>query len=107
MADYKIGQMLIVKKDIELEGIFGSKRIVRKGSKVWIGADKLAHHQDSTIQPLADGSTVEGYDTEGIAERIFTQLAANFPLEEFGEEYEIGSDRIKEEIEYALEELGM
>ena len=50
---------------------------------------------------------MEGYDTEGIAERIFIHLAAIFPLQEIGEMYEIEANDVKEEIKYALEELGM
>ena len=30
MADYKIGQMLTVSKDIELEGFLGNKKLVKK-----------------------------------------------------------------------------
>ena len=107
MANYKIGQMLTVSKDIELEGFLGNKKLVKKGTKIWIGADKFAHYQDGTIQPLSENSTVKGYDEEGIAERIFLQLSAHFPLEDFCEEYEADSEDIKELIQYALDELGL
>lgn len=107
MTDYKIGQMLTASKDIELEGFLGNKKVVKKGTKIWIGADKFAHYQDGSIQCLSEDSTVKGYDTEGIAERIFLQLSAHFPLEDFCEEYEVDSEDIKEAIEWALDELGM
>lgn len=107
MADYKIGQMLTVSKDIELGGFWGEKKLVKKGAKIWIGADKLAHHRDGSIQPLAVDSTVEGYDDKGITERIFAQLVTEFPLQEFCEENEIDSEEIKTSIEWALNELGI
>ena len=58
MADYKIGQMLKVSADVELKDFLGGKALVNKGTKIWIGADNLAHYQDGSIQCLAEGSTV-------------------------------------------------
>lgn len=107
MADYKIGQMLKVSADIELKGFLGDKKFIKKGTKIWIGADKLAHYQDGSIQRLAEDLTVKGYDGEGIAKRIYLQLASHFPLNEFEEDYEISPNDIKDEIVYALDELGI
>ena len=107
MANYKIGTMLRVKADVELKDFLGDKTLVKKGTKIWIGADNLAHYQDGSIQPLAEDSTVKGYDTKGITERIFAQLNTDFPLDEMCEEYEIELKDIKESIKYALEELGI
>ena len=107
MADYKIGQMLKLSADVEFKEFFGSKKFIKKGTKIWIGADKFAHYQDGTIQPLAEDFTVEEYDARGITERIFAQLKTDLPLEEFCEEYEVSSEDIKGAIEYALKELGM
>ena len=107
MADYKIGQMLKLREDVEFKEFFGGKKFVKKGTRIWIGADKFAHYQDGTIQPLAEDFTIEGYDGRGITERIFAQLKTDLPLDEFCEEYEVDSEDIKEAIGYALEELGM
>ena len=108
MANYKIGEMLILSADVELKDFLGDKTLVKnKGTKNWIGADGLAHYQDGSIQRLAEDSTVRGYDGEGITERIYMQLASRFPLNEFEEDYEISSKDIKDEIVYALEELGI
>ena len=64
MANYKIGEMLTVSADVELhKGFSGDKTLVNKGTKIWIGADNLAHYQNGTIQPLAEDSTVKGYST--------------------------------------------
>ena len=106
MANYKIGEMLRVSADVELKDFFGDKTLINKGTKIWIGADNLAHYQDGTIQCLSEDSTVKGYNTKGIAERILSQLNINFPLDEMCEEYEIELKDIKDSIEYALEELG-
>lgn len=104
---YKIGQVLVAKDDMEIETLFGDSRMVKKGSKAWIGADYFAHHPDGTIQLLPVGSSIEGYDAEGIAERIYLSLYNNLPLREMMEDYDIDSDGMKREIEDALAELGM
>ena len=112
MANYKIGSMLIVSTDVELKDFFGDKTLVKKGTKIWVGADNLAHYQDGTIQPLPENVTIKGYDDRGITERIFAQLKTDLPLAEMCEEYKdedvvgIGED-IKESIKYALDELGL
>ena len=114
MANYKIGTMLILSADVELKDFLGDKTLVNKGTKIWVGADGLAHYQDGTIQPqpLPENSTIKGYDDRGITERIFAQLKTDLPLAEMCEEYKdedvvwIGED-IKESIKYALDELGL
>ena len=80
MADYKIGTMFILSADAELKDFLGDKTLVNKGTKIWVGADGLAHYQDGTIQPLPENAIVKGYDGEGIAERIYMQLASRFLL---------------------------
>lgn len=106
---YKIGQILISSRDVEVEkALSGEKVIIPKGNKIIIGADKLAHHiRDGMIQPLEDGSEVDGYDDTGIAEYIFMCLKAHLPIDEWMEDYEISKDEIIEEIECALDEIGM
>lgn len=98
MVDYKIGQMLKVSADVELKDFLGDTTLINKGTKVWIGADNLAHYQDGTIQPLPENVIVKGYDTKGIAKRILLQLKADFPFDGMN---------IRDSIEYALEELGI
>lgn len=106
---YKIGQILTSNRDVEGEkALSGEKVVIPKGNKIIIGADKLAHHiRDGMIQPLADGSEVEGYDDTGIAEYIFICLKAHLPIDDWMEEYEISKDEIVEEIECALDEIGL
>ena len=94
MANYKIGEMFIVSADVELKDFLGEN----KGTKIWIGADDLAHYQDESIQPLPENSTIKGYDTKGIAERILLQLKADFPFD---------GTSIRDSIQYALDELGL
>ena len=106
---YKIGQILTSSRDVEVEkALSGEKVVIPKGNRIIIGADKLAHHiRNGMIQPLADGSEVEGYDNAGIAEYIFACLKAHLPFENWMEEYEISKDDIIEEIECALDDIGM
>ena len=94
MANYKIGEMFIVSADVELKDFLGEN----KGTKIWIGADDLAHYQDESIQPLPENVTVQGYDTKGFAERILLQLKADFPFD---------GTSIRVSIQYALDELGL
>ena len=109
MLKYKIGQILTSSRDVDVEkALSGEKVVIPKGNKIIIGADKLAHHiRDGMIQPLADGSEVEGYDAAGIAEYILICLKAHLPITEWMEDYEISKNEIIEEIEYALDEIGM
>lgn len=107
MADYKIGQIITSKEDVEIEkALSGEKVKIPKGNRVIIGADKLAHHiRNGFIQPLRKGATVEGYDTAGIAEYIYITLRNHFPLEEMMDGYEITKQEVTNEIEYALDEI--
>lgn len=107
MADYKIGQILTSKEDVEIEkALSGEKVKIPKGNKVIIGADKLAHHiKNGYIQPLVEESTVEGYDTTGIAEYLYIVLRNHFPLNEMMDDYEITKQEVVNEIECALDEI--
>lgn len=107
MADYKIGQILLLKEDVEIEkALSGEKVKIPKGNKIIIGADKLAHYiKNGYIQPLAEESTIEGYDTAGIAEYLYIVLKNHFPLNEIMEDYKITKQEVINEIEYALDEI--
>ena len=73
---YNIGQILTVKEDVTLEGL-GTQKIVKKGSKIYIGADNLAHHRDGTIQPLGENTEVKGYSVSGLADFIWLYILIN------------------------------
>ena len=106
---YKIGQILTSNAETVVEKVLsGEKVIIPKGNKIIIGADKLAHHiRDGMMQPLADGSEVKGYDSSGLAEYIYICMKAHLPITEWMEDYEISKNEIVEEIEDALDEIGM
>ena len=106
---YKIGQILTSNRDVEVEkALSGEKVVIPKGNKIIIGADKLVHHiRDGMIQPLSDGSEVKGYDSSGLAEYIYICMKAHLPITEWMEDYEISKNEIVEEIEDALDEIGM
>ena len=112
MVNFKVGEMMTLYADVEFKDFLGDKTLAKKGTKIWIGADSLAHYQDGSIQPLPENVTVKGYDDRGITERIFVQLKTDLPLAEMCEEYKdedgvgIGED-IKESIQHALKELGI
>ena len=107
--EYKIGQILTSNKDIVVKKALSEEKImIPKGSKVIIGADKLAHHiSNGMIQPLGQDAKVEGYDSSGIAEYIYMWLESHLPIAEWIEDYEISKNDIIEEIECALDEIGM
>ena len=50
---------------------------------------------------------MEGYSVEGIADWVYMWISKNLPLDDFLDEYEISDGEFKEQIEDALEELGM
>lgn len=105
---YKVGQLLVAKNDIPIEmALSGETKVVRKGSKVIIGADKLAHHFDGCIQSLSKDTTVEGHDATGLAEWIMNCLHNAIPcLTEALEDYEVNAEEVQSAIESALEEVG-
>lgn len=106
--EYKIGQILTSNQDVEVEkALSGEKVIIPKGNKIIIGADNLARHlRDGMIQPLGD-ATVEGYDAAGLAEYLLLILKAHFPISEMLEGYDIGEKDLLDEIEYALDDIGL
>lgn len=108
-TQYKIGQILTSKHEIEVETAISGKKVkIPAGNKVIIGADKLAHHiRDGMIQPIAKNIKVDGYDAEGLAEYLMIYLKNRYPLEEFFEDYDIDENDFKEEIEFALDEIGL
>ena len=106
---YKIGQILTSTEEIVVEKALSEEKVtIPKGNRIIIGGDKLAHHiRDGMIQPLADGSEVKGYDSSGLAEYIYICLKARLPIDEWMDDYEISKDDIVEEIECALDDIGM
>lgn len=104
---YNIGQALTANKDIEAEMCFGEKRTIRKGTKIYIGADNFAHHLDGTIQPLGENAEVSGYSVSGLADFIWMYIRNNTPInEDMLEDYDESPECVKEAIMDALEELG-
>ena len=108
MAKYKIGRILVAKADLELErGMSGEKVTVPKGSRVSIGADKLAHHlRDGSIQPLPKDAIVEGYDVAGLAVYLSTALNNRYDLAFYLDDMNSSERDFVETIEELLEEIG-
>lgn len=106
--EYKIGQILTSNQDVEVEkALSGEKVLIPKGTKIIIGADNLAHHiKNGMMQPLGNNIVVKGYDTEGIAEYLYTYLRCHFEIDEMLEEYDDTKERFIEEISFALDEIG-
>uniref|UniRef100_A0AAU8B745 Uncharacterized protein n=1 Tax=Dulem virus 39 TaxID=3145757 RepID=A0AAU8B745_9CAUD len=105
---YKIGQILTSNQDIEVEkALSGEKVVIPKGNKIIIGADNLAHHiRNGMIQPLGDDAEIKGYDTEGIAEYLYTYLRCHFEIDEMLEGYDDTKERFIDKISFALDEIG-
>lgn len=108
MTEYKIGQIITSNREwIAEKAISGEKVIIPKGNKIIIGADGLAHHiRNGMIQPLGN-ATVKGYDTQGIAEYLTTRLKFHLPISEMLDDYDITKTEFQEELEYALDEIGL
>lgn len=105
---YSIGQILTSKEETVVEkGLSGDKVTIPKGNKVIIGADNLAHHiRNGYIQPLAEGSEIDGYSAEGLAEWVYIYMRNHLPLDEMLESYDESRNSFKENIVEALEEIG-
>lgn len=104
---YNIGQTLTSQQDIEIERCLGTKDVIKKGAKVYIGADKFAHHADGTIQPLGNNAEIKGYSVTGLADFIWNYIKTDTPIDKYSlEEYGETPDCIKNAIMDALEELG-
>lgn len=107
--NYRIGQILTYKADTVVEKALSDKKVlIPKGSKIIIGADKLAHHiNNGMIQPLSEDSTVDGYDSSGLATYIFMHIKSYFPMDEMLDDYDIADQDVIDEIEYALDDIGI
>lgn len=109
MMNYKIGQIIISKEDVIVEKALSEEKvIIPKGNRIIIGGDKLAHHlKDGMIQPLSSESTVEGYDANGLAKYIYFVMNNKFNLSEMFDEFDIEKDNFIDELEYALDDIGL
>lgn len=107
---YNIGQVLTLKEDLETEGCFGTKRIRKAGTRLFVKADRklpLVTYLNGDIQRLPEGAEIDGYSVEGIAEWIYLWLRSRLEIDDFLDDYDIEKEDFKEEIADALEELGM
>lgn len=48
---------------------------------------------------------VKGYDTEGLAEYLFTCMKSHLPMDDMMYDYDLTEEDIKEVIEEALDEI--
>lgn len=106
--EYKIGQILTSKEDVEVEkALSGEKVVIPKGNKIIIGADRFAHHiRNGMIQPLREDAKVEGYDARGIAEYLYMKLNGYFEIDELLESYDFVKQDFINEIECYLSDIG-
>lgn len=104
---YNIGQILTARENIELDGCLGTKKTVKKGAKIYIGADNFAHYRDGIIQPLGENTEVKGYSVSGLADFIWLYIRNFTPIDEsMLEDYDETPDCVKNAITDSLEELG-
>lgn len=110
MKIYNIGQVLEYKEDVEVEKALGTKETIKKGTKVFIGADrngKFAHYLNGNIQPIGNNAEVKGYSVTGLAMWIYEYVSRRMPIDEMLEDYENTPLDLMREIADALEEIGM
>ena len=105
---WKVGQIITSTHEVEVEiGLLGKKVKIPAGSKIIIGADKLAHHiYSGIIQPISSKIDISGYDAEGLAEYLTFCLKNKRLMEEFFEDYDIEESDFKDELQSMLEEIG-
>lgn len=106
MSTYKIGEILVSQRETEVETNFGRKEVIPKGNKIIITAHRLGHHiRNGMKQPLQKEDVVKGYDTEGLAEYLFTCMKSHLPMDDMMCDYDLTEEDIKEVIEEALDEI--
>ena len=106
MNTYKIGEILVSQRETELETNFGRKDVIPKGNKVIITAHRLGHHiRNGMKQPLQKEDVVKGYDTEGLAEYLFTYMKRDLPIDDMMYDYDLTQADVQEVIEEALDEI--
>ncbi len=103
---YGIGQMLQYEEDNEIERCFGKMETIKKGTKVFVGADGFCHYLNGNLQRFADVE-IKGYSVSGLTEYLYLWLRNKFEIDEMLDDYELESRDFKEEIMSALEELGL
>lgn len=106
--NYKIGQVLKVKQTKKIRmALSGEIYSIPSGTKAIIGADGFAHYLDGCIQPLEDGISVHGYDTDGISEWVMSIVQGTYPeIAEALADYGMAIDDLIEVMSEALTEIG-
>lgn len=104
---YAIGQKLVFTEDAKIEKAFGEKEIIKKGTRIFVGADRFAHHLNGYLQPISEDSEVKGFSVNGIAEWLYEYLNRDYYLEEMLGGNGTTKEEFMESIADALEELGM
>lgn len=104
----KIGEEFVFKDDMKVEKVFGDKEVIKKGTRAYVGADKLLHHKNGMIQPISEKAfDIEGYDPNGIANWLWLYIRNFTPVnEDLLEDYYSNKNEFIEQLEYALDELG-
>ena len=105
---FRYGQLLISKEPVEIEKFGGEKVIVPAGNKVVVGFDGFAHHlKNEFIQPFTKNTVLKGFCCDGVVETIYQYLNARFPLDDMLSDYDLTENDFREDMAYALEEIGM
>jgi hypothetical protein len=105
---YNIGQKFVLKEDKEVEGCFGTKHILKKGSEMFVTADierPQVIYMNGNIQFLPDDTEIKGYSVSGLSEWMYNYVYRRLPIRDMMEDYEVSKKEIIETIEEALEEL--
>lgn len=106
MSTYKIGQILVSKREMEVETSWGRKDVIPKGNKVIITAHRLGHHiRNGMKQPLPKDDVVKGYDVQGLTEYLFMCMERDLPMEDMLFGGDVTEEDVKEVIEEALDEI--
>ena len=105
---YNIGQKFVVKEDTEVEGCFGTKKTVKKGTGIYVTASQerpMVIYDNGNIQMLPEDAEVKGFSAEGISEFICNYLFRRFNIQDMLEDYDQTKREFQETIIEALEEL--
>ena len=124
MVKINIGQMIDLTEDMTIYGLSGDEAIFKKGTKLFVGAERkplhffhTLHGQMISITPNDGLEITDRYSVNGLAEWIYAHLSREFPIDEMLEDCCCDDDDndtpakqedyFKRIIADALEELGM
>jgi len=102
----RIGQKMEFTDDFTVGTLFHGEEVIKKGTVLYVGADGFFHIENGKMLRMDDDFEVNGFDPDGMADYIYKIISREFPLDDMFDDYDVDQQEFKEEISFALDELG-